>query len=164
MPDVRIQVVSPVESVEPYLNFALPLYEGRDAAHDANHIRRIVARLAQLSQDVQPPPRAAVVHFLACFHGLVSRVLEEDRLRLQIEGLLTGLGWSASEIDEGLLLLSRHCIDPRTPEECIVHDANYVEVLGAFGIAKAFTKGGAKGQSYEETIAIFRENLDRVDF
>ena len=40
-----------------------------------------------------------------------------------------------------------------------MHDANYVEVLGAFGIAKAFTKGGAERQSYEETIAIFRENL-----
>ena len=28
----------------------------------------------------------------------------------------------------------------------------------------AFTKGGSEGQSYEETIAIFRENLEWVDF
>ena len=46
-----------------------------------------------------------------------------------------------------------------------MHDANYVELLGAFGIAKAFTKGGAEGQSYEVTADIFEQQfLDRVVF
>jgi hypothetical membrane protein len=35
-----------------------------------------------------------------------------------------------------------------------VHDANAVEVLGAFGIAKAFTTGGARGQSNEQTVEL----------
>ncbi|WP_157683283.1 HD domain-containing protein [Microlunatus soli] len=37
-------------------------------------------------------------------------------------------------------------------------------MLGAFGVAKAFTKGGAAGQSYEQTMAIFDQNLARVRF
>ena len=47
----------------------------------------------------------------------------------------------------------------------IVHDANYVKILGAFGIAKAFTTGGAYNQTYEETADIFKyQYLDRVEF
>jgi uncharacterized protein len=74
------------------------------------------------------------------------------------------LGWTLEESAEAFARLARHCDDPQTAEERIVHDANYVELLGPFGIAKAFTKGGAEAQSYEETLAIFERNLDRVEF
>ena len=54
--------------------------------------------------------------------------------------------------------------NPQTVEEMIVHDANYVELLGAFGIAKAFTTGRAYNQTYEETADIFEHQyLDRVE-
>jgi predicted TIM-barrel fold metal-dependent hydrolase len=46
-----------------------------------------------------------------------------------------------------------------------VQDANYVETLGAYGIAKAFTTGGARGQAIEETIHIFEDQyFERVVF
>lgn len=61
-------------------------------------------------------------------------------------------------------MLLTHLEDPRTPEAMIVHDANYVEVLGALGIAKAFTTGGARGQTYETTVNIFENNLNRAVF
>jgi hypothetical protein len=44
------------------------------------------------------------------------------------------------------------------------HNANAVEVLGAFGIAKAFTTGGARGQSYEQTVELYEGFLDRATF
>lgn len=153
-----------MDSVEPYAEFALPLYESRDSAHNADHIRRILARLDELSEGVAPPPRPAMLHFLACFHGLGTRARRDGHFKVQVCELLTGLGWTDQQVDEGFLLLERHCIDPQTSEERIVHDANYLEVLGAFGIAKAFTKGGAENQSYEQTIAIFERNLHRVEF
>lgn len=38
-------------------------------------------------------------------------------------------------------------------------------MVGAFGIAKAFTTGGAKGQNYEETIKIFENDfLEKIEF
>jgi len=39
-----------------------------------------------------------------------------------------------------------------------------LELIGAFGVAKAFTTGGAAGQTYEPTIAIFEANLEGVTF
>jgi hypothetical protein len=46
----------------------------------------------------------------------------------------------------------------------IVHDANYFEVAGALGVAKAFIVGGAMGQTYEETIDIYEGFLNQVVF
>jgi len=46
----------------------------------------------------------------------------------------------------------------------IIHDANAIEVVGVLGIAKAFTKGGAEGQHYEETIRLYRRFLSGVKF
>ncbi len=61
--------------------------------------------------------------------------------------------------------LDRHLSDPQTIEEAIVHDANYIEMLGAFGVAKAFTTGGARGQSLHETADIYEHRyLDKVQF
>ncbi|WP_188894151.1 hypothetical protein [Microlunatus endophyticus] len=154
----------PVNAVAPYLEFALPFYETRDSAHNAAHIRRIVGRLDDLSDGVDPAPRAAFLHFLASFHGLASRVAHDREFDQQVRELLAELDWTEPEIDEAYVLLERHCVDPQTSEECIVHDANYIEVLGAFGVAKAFTKGGAERQSYEQTMEIFRRNLHRVEF
>ena len=156
--------MAPVDSIERYLEFALPLYETRDSAHNADHIRRITARLDELSDGVKPAPRRSVLYFLACFHGLGGRLTQDAQFEGQVRQFLTRLGWSTQEITEAFLLLERHCIDPQTSEERIVHDANYVEVLGAFGVAKAFTKGGAECQSYEQTIEIFERNLHRVEF
>ena len=46
----------------------------------------------------------------------------------------------------------------------IVHDANLFEVTGRFGIAKAFTVGGNFNQTYECTLEIFEDNLDKLVF
>jgi hypothetical protein len=75
------------------------------------------------------------------------------------------LGWSNEDIDEVFQSLIRHPCNPQSFDEKIVHVANYVETLGAFGIIKAFLTGGAKGQSIEETISIFeKQYLDKVVF
>jgi hypothetical protein len=77
---------------------------------------------------------------------------------------LEGLGWEQEDIDTMLSSLLTHLENPRTPEEMVVHDANYFEITGPFGIAKAFTVGGARGQTYEQTVDIFEGNLDHVVF
>lgn len=148
----------------PYATFALPHYAARDSAHDAAHIRRIIGRLDDLSRGVEPAPRAELLAFLASFHGLADRMRRDDGFRAETKALLASLGWSRGLIEEGFVALDRHCTDPVTSEEQVVHDANYAELLGAFGVAKAFTRGGADGQSYEETLTIFERNLRRVRF
>lgn len=151
--------------IEPYKDFVKPYYAGRDSAHNFQHIERIIGRLAMLAEGIPPPIHSAKLYFFACFHGLGKQLSGSENFKNQVRTFLTSLNWTADEIEEGFRGLDRHLRSPQSPEEKIVHDANYVEVLGAFGIAKAFTTGGAKGQSLLETANIFEHQyLDKVIF
>ena len=152
------------ERIEPYLEFARSYYRDRDTAHDFQHIRRIIDRLDLLSKEISPSPNKQILYFLACFHGLGTN-LHNQLFRDRVKRFLLDLEWSETEIEEAFVSLARHLKDPQTVEEAIVHDANYIELLGAFGIAKAFSTGGARGQTYEETSDIFEYRyLDKVSF
>jgi uncharacterized protein len=149
----------------PYKEFAKPYYADMDSAHDFAHIERILDWLGTLSKETRQPPRLDHLYFLACFHGLEKRLNTDHGFREQVTSFLHGLAWTKTEVEEILLSLSRHFTDPKTVEEEIIHDANYIELLGAFGIAKAFTTGGARGQTIEQSAEIFEHQfLKRIKF
>ncbi len=149
----------------PYKEFSRPFYVDKDSAHDFSHIEKILDRLSTLSKGIRHPPRPDHLYFLACFHGLDKRLGTDHSFCDQVTSFLRGLAWTETEIEEIFLSLSRHLTDPKTVEEEIIHDANYIELLGALGIAKAFTTGGARGQSIEKSAEIFEHQfLDRIEF
>jgi uncharacterized protein len=150
------------DDITVYEEFARPHYMGRDAGHDFRHIQRIISRLGSFSKGMTFASHK--LNFLSCFHGLGERIRDDQVFRGEVTTFLQLLNWEEMEIKEILISLLNHLENPRTPEEMIIHDANYVEVLGAFGIAKAFTTGGARGQTYETTANIFENNLNRVVF
>jgi len=153
------------DQLEPYLEFVRDKYDDKDPAHDLNHITWIVRRLPIVAAEVAPPPRWDRLYFLACFHGLYARWCDDDAFSQSARSFLLSLGWQEDELDDLLESLERHLKSPQTIEEQIVHDANYLGLLGAFGIAKAFTTGGARGQAYEETVEVFETRwLDQVQF
>ena len=151
--------------IEPYRKFARSHYTNKDAAHNFRHIKRIIDRLDFLSRELSQQPNKALLYFIACFHGLEKNLRSDIAFRDRVKSFLRELNWTEVEIKQGFQSLERHLKYPKTIEERIVHDANYVELLGAFGIAKAFTTGGAYNQTYEETADIFEHQyLDRVKF
>jgi uncharacterized protein len=153
------------EQIKPYKEFVRPHYANRDVAHSFRHIERIISRLDMLSEGMSSPPRRDRLHFLACFHGLGARLRDDEKFREQTTFFLQDLGWTLAEAQELFRSLERHLESPETVEEEIVHDANKVEILGAFGIAKAFTMGGILGQSYEETADYFEhQSLGKTVF
>jgi hypothetical protein len=153
-----------MNNILPYREFVRPLYSDKDTGHDFRHIERIIARLDELSDELTRVPAPHKLNFLACFHGLGSRIQNEPELRDKTVAFLRNLGWEQEDIDAIFSSLLSHLTAPRTQEEMVVHDANYFELAGPFGIAKAFTVGGARGQTYEQTAEIFEGNLDRAVF
>lgn len=153
------------EQAEPYLDFVGPYYAEKDPAHNLLHIVRIIQRVPLLSEGVSEEIHPERLYFLACFHGLGKQLAASQDLQEKARIFLKALGWTSEEMEEAFQSLKRHLTDPRTVEEKIVHDANYLEAVGAFGIAKAFTTGGARGQSIEETAGIFEHQyLDQIEF
>ena len=153
-----------MNEIEPYLEFVRHLYGDKDHGHDYRHVERIVVRLDELKEGLTPIPSTHKLYFLACFHGLCRRLDEEPELKERTTGFLHDIGWQQEDIDAIFSSLLMHLKNPTTPEEMVVHDANYFEVAGPFGIAKAFLVGGARGQTYEQTIDIYEGYLDRVTF
>ncbi|MGE7433987.1 HD domain-containing protein [Kitasatospora sp. NPDC001175] len=147
--------------LEPYATQAEPYYAAKDPAHDFVHIRRILERLELLRDGEEL--RLDLLYFLACYHGL-ARQLDHSGFREDTASSLDALGWEPDEISQAFACLKRHLEDPELIEEQLVHDANYLESVGAFGIAKAFTTGGARGQHYEETIERARFFINRPVF
>jgi hypothetical protein len=115
---------------------SLAHYTDKDPGHDADHVRRILARLDLLAEGL-PTPRVDRLYFLACFHGLGQRIGHDAGFRRQVEAFLASLGWAEPEIVEVLHSLQRHLTAPVTVEERIVHDGNAVEVLRQ-GIPRPF--------------------------
>jgi hypothetical protein len=153
------------EKIELYKDFVRPHYSTRDSAHNFDHIERIIRRIEILSNGVSPSPQRERLSFLACFHGLGARLRDDESFCQQTIAFLKNLGWKDAEIQELFRSLERHLESPETVEEEIVHDANKVEIPGAFGVAKAFTMGALLGQPYEETVDCFEHKaLGRVVF
>jgi uncharacterized protein len=149
---------------KPYGDFARLYYGARDPAHDFRHIERMIGRLSMLSDGLEGV-RPHFLHFLTAFHGLWLFWHDDPKFRAKAISFLQGLGWGELEIEEAAICLERHVKDPQTVEEKVVHDANCIELLGAFGIAKAFTVGGSLGQTFAETAEIFENRyLNTVKF
>lgn len=149
--------------LQAYLDYVRPHYEAKDVAHDFAHIVRICMRLDDLAAGLTIHNRP-LLHFLACWHGLADRIVGGSWFADATRAFLTADGWVDDDVDTAYVALVRHSSSPVTVEERIVHDASAVELLGAFGIAAAFTQGGAEGRSYEETMVAHDRLLERTDF
>lgn len=151
--------------IDTYLEFVKPLYDSKDPAHNFQHIERIIEKSSTIRESIESNIRLELLYFLICFHGLGKKLHSDEYAQRASRDFLIGIGWSEDEIAFGFECLRRHTKNLVKVEEKIVHDANYIELLGAFGIAKAFTTGGALGQTYEETMRIYEESyLDKVQF
>jgi uncharacterized protein len=153
------------KQVEALKEFVRPHYTEKDPAHNFDHILRILKRIESWKKEVSPKPDKYKLAFIACFHGLRSKLRNDERFRENVVNYLTGWDWDDERIKDEFTSLYRHTENPQTIEEKLVNDANNYERLGAFGIAKAFITGGARGQTIEETADIFEyNNLDKTVF
>ena len=147
-----------------------------DAAHDAMHIRRVVANARALAEAEQAD--IAVVLPAAWLHDCV--IVPKDspertmasRLAAQAAGdFLRRVAYPAAPIPAIQHAIEAHSfsarIAPRTLEAQVVQDADRLDALGAVGIARTLMLGGAMGKPLYDTeepfpvtrIADDRENV-----
>jgi hypothetical protein len=65
---------------------------------------------------------------------------------------------------EYLTALYRHTKSPKTIEERLVSDANYLEAVGRFGIKKSLQVGRERHQAMEQTLKVMSRDIRRVRF
>ncbi len=147
-----------------------------DAAHDLEHIRRVVATARALALAEQAD--LAVVIPAAWLHDCVV-VPKNSPQRSQASGLAAraavdfsgrGSATRRSHLDAIHHAIEAHSfsanIRPRTREAQVVQDADRLDALGAIGIARCLMLGGAIGRRLydpREPFPIVREPNDVVN-
>ena len=145
--------------------FVLAQMAQNDAAHDGEHVLRVVALARQLGQAyLQADPFRT--ELLAWLHDL-----SDDKLRSNLGGdsvsaFLREIAVPEPEIRfiaQALPYISyrKHPrLSPDVPLEIrIVQDADRIDAMGAVGIARTFAYGGAHNRSLKDSLAHFDEKL-----
>jgi uncharacterized protein len=159
-----------ISKVKDYVKAYMANY---DPSHDYNHIRRVV-HLAHRIQAETPGTSRDIVTLSALLHDvgdkkylkpgedssrLVFDVLcsmdASDALAEKVQAICLGVSYSSEIKDPSRVveLIKEH------PELAVVQDADRLDAIGAVGIGRTFTFGGAKNQPMEKTMAHFDEKL-----
>jgi uncharacterized protein len=128
---------------------------GGDAAHDLEHVRRVVGNARALA--AREGARLEVVLPAAWLHDCVSvpkdspqRATASRLAAQQAIEWLRGWGWPPEPLPEIAHAIEAHSftagIPPRTIEARVVQDADRLDALGAVGLARCLMLGGAMGR------------------
>ncbi len=129
--------------------------QGGDAAHDLEHVRRVVRNAQELA--TTEGARLEVVLPAAWLHDCVT-VPKDSPQRAQASRLaaaqagqwLREWGWPADLLPDIAHAIEAHsftaAITPRTLEAKVVQDADRLDALGAVGLARCLMLGGALGR------------------
>lgn len=160
-----------------------------DGSHDFNHIKRVVGLAHQIYREIiaeaeqqgdeEPDLDLQVITLGALLHDvgdkkylepgqdsntlvlatLLSFGAPED-LAIKVQRIVLGVSYSTEMADPTT------CINliQKYPELAIVQDADRLDAIGAVGIGRTFTFGGAKGKGgMGEVIQHFTDKLERLE-
>ncbi|EXF74929.1 HD domain-containing protein [Colletotrichum fioriniae PJ7] len=168
-----------VSEVTKYVEAYMAKY---DASHDFNHIKRVVSlahRIHAQSPATAPALDKHTITLSALLHDvgdrkylqpgedastLVSTLLRSlsaaPELAVRVQTICLGVSYS-SEIKDPARV---QALIVEYPELAVVQDADRLDAIGAVGIGRCFTFGGAKGaRSMDDSIEHFEEKLVRLE-
>lgn len=149
-----------------------------DPSHDFHHIQRVVNLAHLIHASHAPHTSRGIVTLCALLHDvgdkkylkpgedssrLVHTVLTSlgapDALADKVQTICLGVSYSSEVKDPARVtaLIREH------PELAIVQDADRLDAIGAVGIGRAFTFGGARNRSMDSTMAHFEEKLVKLE-
>ena len=145
--------------------FVLAQMAKNDAAHDQDHILRVVALTKQLCA-AYPQVNTFRAELLAWLHDMNDDKLASNIGATSISEFLKSISVAEEDIRfvmDALPYISyrKHPrLSPDVPLEIrIVQDADRIDAMGAIGIARTFAFGGAKNRPLDESLAHFDEKL-----
>jgi uncharacterized protein len=147
--------------------------ENEGSGHDWEHIRRVWQTAARLAAEEKAD--AELVELAALLHDVDDAKLTGD-LATEItlptaRRFMAGADVPATRAESVCAILKasgyHKSLDgdgAKTLEAHILSDADYLDAMGAIGIARAFAYGGNKGRPLFEPAAIPREHISRAEY
>ncbi|MGI0029358.1 MAG: HD domain-containing protein [Nitrososphaera sp.] len=129
------------------------MLEGRDPAHDFQHIMRVYRNAEFIGRregaDMEILLAAALLHDLVVYPKGSSKTSKSaDDSADMAEKILREYGWPKDKIERACYCIRTHSYSkrlvPATLEGKILQDADRLDALGAIGIARTFSVGGSE--------------------
>ncbi|RKN86152.1 hypothetical protein [Paenibacillus ginsengarvi] len=135
--------------------FVSPFYRDKDIMHDLSHIERIILSAKKLMKFYPEITDEDVIVYGCYFHGFVY--LREDLIR----EYLSEQGLHADQVEKIVTVSWESQKDeiPQTLEGKLLHDAHMIEGGKTYLIVKSLCTGTARGQTLEETLDYFEQNV-----
>lgn len=133
------------------------IYEGRDSAHDLQHILRVYKNAELIGKregaDMEVLLAAVLLHDIVVYpKGSAKSSKSADDSADMAEKILKGYGVSKEKIDRISYCMRTHSYSrrlvPATLEGKILQDADRLDALGAIGIARTFSVGGSEDRMF----------------
>lgn len=141
--------------------------EGRDPAHDFQHIMRVYANAELIGRkegaDMEVLLPAALLHDLVVYpKGSAKTSISADDSADLAEKWLAGYGYPKDMIEKISYCIRTHSYSkrlvPATLEGRILQDADRLDALGAIGVARTFSVGGSEGRTFYNPADPFRKS------
>jgi len=173
------------QALIPQVSQFVEKYMGKyDGSHDFNHIRRVVGlahliynemkeEIFDVELDLHVITLAALLHdvgdkkYLEPGQDANTLVLATllgfgapEDLAIKVQRIVLGVSYSSEikDLDQVKALILKY------PELAVVQDADRLDAIGAVGIGRTFTFGGAKGaRNMGETIEHFEDKLEKLE-
>ena len=133
------------------------IYEGRDPAHDLQHILRVYKNAELIGKregaDMEVLLAAVLLHDIVVYpKGSAKSSKSADDSADMAEKILKGYRVSKEKIDRISYCIRTHNYSrrlvPATLEGKILQDADRLDALGAIGIARTFSVGGSEDRMF----------------
>src|ERR671925_1431362 len=133
------------------------IYEGRDPAHDLQHILRVYKNAELIGRregaDMEVLLAAVLLHDIVVYpKGSAKSSKSADDSADMAEKILKGYRVSKEKIDRISYCIRTHSYSrrlvPATLEGKILQDADRLDALGAIGIARTFSVGGSEKRTF----------------
>ncbi|KAF2229380.1 hypothetical protein EV356DRAFT_510953 [Viridothelium virens] len=165
-----------------------------DASHDFLHVLRVLSLSLHILASESSPPSSTISNYdptsiilAALLHDIADRKYippsatasaenviaatlldhgSSDALALKVQMIARNVSFSAEQANPRM----NRAVVGQHPELAVVQDADRLEAIGAVGIGRTFTYGGAKtgavghaGRGLQDTLVHFGEKLERVE-
>ena len=135
----------------------IKLLDGRDSAHDFQHIKRVYKNAEVIGRregaDMKILLPAALLHDLVVYPKASAKTSKSaDDSADMAEKLLRSFRYPQDKIDKICYCIRTHSYSkrlvPATLEGKILQDADRLDALGAIGIARTFSVGGSEKRPF----------------
>ena len=141
--------MNPIEQCEQLVK---EVYMHFDASHDFQHIERVRKNAFEIAA-IEPTANREIIELAVLLHDVSDPKYAQDKDKQEEDRIIEALNLpdekitQIKEIIQSISFNGGNEFEAKTIEAKIARDADRLDAIGAVGIARTFSYGGAKGES-----------------